>query len=152
MDRGLKAVFFSCLNFRFWVSILILMDRGLKESIRLFIGLVLKLFQSLFLWTEDLKLLHFLIISLPICVSILILMDRGLKDETFKFAIIDGIPFQSLFLWTEDLKKELIPDVVNEIKQFQSLFLWTEDLKRWFEIFISLENLRFNPYSYGQRT
>ena len=61
------------------VSILILMDRGLKEKRFSTYTQNNKKFQSLFLWTEDLKSVNFGKNRIWLGVSILILMDRGLK-------------------------------------------------------------------------
>ena len=57
MDRGLKVKIAIEKDYKLLVSILILMDRGLKEEKYGFLLREDLAFQSLFLWTEDLKFL-----------------------------------------------------------------------------------------------
>ena len=55
MDRGLKGIKIVPELVVFRVSILILMDRGLKGNMKNLRKKFWDEFQSLFLWTEDLK-------------------------------------------------------------------------------------------------
>jgi len=60
------------------------MDCGLKEQLFRCQELFAYLFQSLFLWTVDLKGRNLHHLFKIIMVSILVFMDCGLKDKTEK--------------------------------------------------------------------
>ncbi len=128
------------------VSILVLMDVGLKVYKWNWYNINILLFQSLFWWMLVSKFVFFSKLADVFIVSILVLMDVGLKAPRSKQIHFPGKCFNpcSDGCWSQRTLIFLGEEVFN---RFQSLFWWMLVSKLSNLTFSILSGVCFNPCS-----